>query len=102
MIFNSLEFFIYLPLFFIGYFTFKFNLKAQNVFILISSLGFYAFWDYRFLPLILVYIIVDYILGILIASQDIVRLRKTYLILAITLNLLGLMFFKYFNFLIEI
>ncbi len=94
MIFNSLEFFIYLPLFFIGYFTFKSNLKAQNVFILISSLGFYAFWDYRFLPLILVYIIVDYIFGILIASQDIVRLRKTYLILAITLNLLGLMFFK--------
>lgn len=102
MIFNSLEFFIYLPLFFIGYFTFKFNLKAQNVFILISSLVFYAFWDYRFLPLILVYIIVDYIFGILIASQDIVRLRKTYLILAITLNLLGLMFFKYFNFIIEI
>jgi alginate O-acetyltransferase complex protein AlgI len=102
MIFNSLDFFIYLPLFFIGYFIFKFNLKAQNLFILISSLVFYTFWDYRFLPLILVYIIVDYIFGILIASQDIVRLRKTYLILAITLNLLGLMFFKYFNFIIEI
>jgi len=102
MLFNSIDFFIYLPLFFIGYFIFKSNLKAQNVFILISSLGFYAFWDYRFLPLILVQIIVDYIFGILIASQDIVRLRKTYLILAITLNLLGLMFFKYFNFIIEI
>lgn len=102
MLFNSIDFFIYLPLFFIGYFIFKSNLKAQNLFVLISSLIFYSFWDYRFLPLILVYIIVDYYFGILIASQDTVKFRKGFLILAITLNLLGLMFFKYFNFIIEI
>ena len=102
MLFNSFDFFIYLPLFFIGYFIFKFNLKAQNLFVLISSLIFYSFWDYRFLPLILVYIIADYYFGILIASQGIVKFRKGFLILAITLNLLGLMFFKYFNFIIEI
>lgn len=102
MLFNSIDFFIYLPLFFIGYFILKSNLKAQNLFVLISSLIFYSFWDYRFLPLILVYIIVDYYFGILIASQGIVKFRKGFLILAITLNLLGLMFFKYFNFIIEI
>ncbi len=102
MLFNSIDFFIYLPLFFIGYFIFKSNLKAQNVFILISSLIFYSFWDYRFLPLILVYIIIDYYFGILIASQETVKFRKGFLILAITFNLLGLMFFKYFNFIIEI
>lgn len=102
MLFNSIDFFIYLPLFFIGYFIFKSNLKAQNLFVLISSLIFYSFWDYRFLPLILVYIIVDYYFGILIASQETVKFRKGFLILAITLNLLGLMFFKYFNFIIEI
>ena len=97
MLFNSIDFFIDLPLFFIGYFIFKSNLKAQNLFVLISSLIFYSFWDYRFLPLILVYIIVDYYFGILIASQETVKFRKGFLILAITLNLLGLMFFKYFN-----
>jgi D-alanyl-lipoteichoic acid acyltransferase DltB (MBOAT superfamily) len=102
MLFNSIDFFIYLPLFFIGYFIFKSNLKAQNLFVLISSLIFYSFWDYRFLPLILVYIIADYYFGILIASQDIVKFRKGFLILAIIFNLLGLMFFKYFNFIIEI
>ena len=102
MLFNSFDFFIYLPLFFIGYFIFKFNLKAQNLFVLISSLIFYSFWDYRFLPLILVYIIADYYFGILIASQETVKFRKGVLILAITFNLLGLMFFKYFNFIIEI
>ena len=102
MLFNSIDFLIYLPLFFIGYFILKSNLKAQNLFVLISSLIFYSFWDYRFLPLILVYIIADYYFGILIASQGIVKFRKGFLILAITLNLLGLMFFKYFNFIIEI
>ena len=102
MLFNSIDFFIYLPLFFIGYFIFKSNLKAQNLFVLISSLIFYSFWDYRFLPLILVYIIADYYFGILIASQDIVKFRKGFLILAIIFNLFGLLFFKYYNFFIEI
>ena len=102
MVFNSVDFFIFLTIFFVGFFVLKFNFKAQNLFILISSLLFYAFWDYRFLPLILTYITLDYFFGILIASEENLKLRKRYLIIAIILNLFGLLFFKYYNFFIEI
>ena len=102
MLFNSIDFFIFLSIFFLGFFMLKFNFYAQNIFILISSLLFYAVWDYRFLPLILTYITLDYFFGILIASEENLKLRKRYLIIAIILNLFGLLFFKYYNFFIEI
>ena len=52
MLFNSIEYVIFLPLFFIGYwFIFK-RLKLQNIFVVISSYIFYGWWDWRFLILI--------------------------------------------------
>ena len=49
MLFNSIEYVIFLPLFFIGYwFIFK-RLKLQNIFVVISSYIFYGWWDWRFL-----------------------------------------------------
>ena len=51
MLFNSIEYVIFLPLFFIGYwFIFK-RLKLQNIFVVISSYIFYGWWDWRFLIL---------------------------------------------------
>lgn len=64
MLFNSLEFLIFLPLFFIGYwFVFQKNLKAQNAFILLASYVFYGWWDWRFLALIIASSAVDYWCG---------------------------------------
>lgn len=46
MLFNSIEYVIFLPLFFIGYwFIFK-RLKLQNIFVVISSYIFYGWWDW--------------------------------------------------------
>ena len=43
MLFNSIEYVIFLPLFFIGYwFIFK-RLKLQNIFVVISSYIFYGY-----------------------------------------------------------
>ena len=53
MLFNSLEFAIFLPIVFIIYwFVLQKNLKLQNLFIVVVSYIFYGWWDYRFLFLI--------------------------------------------------
>ena len=71
MIFNSLEFFIFLPIvFFLYWLVLKKNLKAQNGFLLGASYFFYGFWDWRFLSLILLSTIVDYFVGIKIDSKS--------------------------------
>ena len=53
MLFNSIEFLIFLPLIFFGYwFVFK-SLRWQNLFVVAVSYLFYGWWDWRFLLLIL-------------------------------------------------
>lgn len=53
MLFNSFEFIIFLPVvFFLYWFVFKNVLKAQNLFLMLASYFFYAWWDWRFLTLI--------------------------------------------------
>ena len=53
MLFNSIEFAIFLPIVFLLYwFVFNRNLKIQNLFVVIVSYLFYGWWDWRFLLLI--------------------------------------------------
>ena len=53
MLFNSLDFAIFLPIVFILYwFVAQKNIKLQNALIVIASYVFYAWWDWRFLSLI--------------------------------------------------
>lgn len=53
MLFNSLEFFLFLPIVFCLYwFVFQKNLKAQNLFVVVVSYIFYGWWNWRFLLLI--------------------------------------------------
>jgi alginate O-acetyltransferase complex protein AlgI len=52
MLFNSLEFAIYLPLVFIIYWSLqRFSLVVRNLFLAAMSCVFYGWWDYRFLSL---------------------------------------------------
>ncbi|MCK5760566.1 MAG: MBOAT family protein, partial [Candidatus Delongbacteria bacterium] len=102
MLFNSIEFAIFLPIVFILYwFVFKKNLKAQNFFILTASYIFYGWWDWRFLSLIFFSSIVDYIVGIKLGKTEKPGLRKILLLTSISVNLGFLGFFKYFNFFSE-
>ncbi|WP_373399110.1 MBOAT family O-acyltransferase [Algoriphagus halophilus] len=65
MLFNSISFFIFLPIVFLLYwFVFKKNLKIQNAFLLLASYLFYAWWDWRFLGLIIASSVVDYWCGL--------------------------------------
>ena len=65
MLFNSLDFAIFLPIvFFLYWFVFKNNLRGQNILLLIASYVFYGWWDWRFLGLIMFSTILDYFVGL--------------------------------------
>ena len=102
MIFNSVEFLFFLPTIFILYwFVFNKNLKVQNSLILVSSYIFYGWWDYRFLSLIFLSTIVDYIIGLNIPKQDSEKKQKLLLWCSVLFNLSVLGFFKYYNFFVD-
>ncbi|MFZ9388810.1 MAG: hypothetical protein ACO25B_13100 [Chitinophagaceae bacterium] len=53
MLFNSLDFAIFLPIVFALYWLLRKQLKVQNAFIVSASYLFYGWWDWRFLSLLL-------------------------------------------------
>lgn len=102
MLFQSIEFLIFLPIVFLLYwFVFK-RLKYQNLLVLVASYIFYGWWDWRFLILIAITSGFSYLSGILIKKFE-SNPKKTKWISAgnIILNLLILCVFKYFNFFVE-
>ena len=99
MLFNSIDFAIFLPIVFVLYwFVTNKNLKLQNLLIVVSSFIFYGWWDWRFLFLMVGSASVDFVVGILLSKQENKSKRKTYLSFSIIANLGILAFFKYFNF----
>lgn len=102
MLFNSIEFLVFLPVCFIIYwFVLKNYLKAQNAFILITSYFFYGWWDYRFLALIAFSTVVDYFIGLTIDEANSKSRKKALLIISLVVNLGLLGFFKYYNFFVD-
>ena len=102
MLFNSIEFLLFLPTIFILYwFVFNKNLKYQNSLILASSYVFYGWWDHRFLSLIFLSTIVDYVIGLNISNQSSKKKQKLLLWGSVLFNLSVLGFFKYYNFFVD-
>ena len=102
MLFNSIDFAIFLPIVFILYwFVCNKNLKLQNFLIVVASYVFYGWWDYRFLSLILFSTVVDYVIGILLSNEVDHKKRKIYLWTSMFINLGFLGVFKYYNFFAE-
>ena len=100
MLFNSIEFAIFLPLVFLLYwFVFGKNLKLQNLFIVVASYVFYGWWDWRFLVLLAFTSLFSYGSGLLIEKRrNTPRKAKTVNVLNIVVNLLILGVFKYYDF----
>lgn len=96
MLFNSYTFWIFYILVFLSYWFLKH--KHQNTLLLIASYVFYGAWDWRFLFLILISTLIDFILAQYIHSASTQKSRKSYLLLSIMANLCVLGFFKYYNF----
>ncbi|MFH1699596.1 MAG: MBOAT family O-acyltransferase, partial [Candidatus Zixiibacteriota bacterium] len=96
MNFATAAYFIFFSIVFIVYW--HLGRKAQNIFLLIASYIFYAAWDWRFLGLIIISTLTDYISGHIIHKSNSIRHRKTVLIISLIINLGLLGYFKYFNF----
>jgi len=102
MLFNSLDFAIFLPIVFVLYwFVVNKNLKYQNILIALASYVFYGWWDWRFLALILFSTLVDYIIGVRLGKEQNLNKRKILLWISILVNLGFLGFFKYYNFFLD-
>ncbi len=102
MLFNSIDFAIFLPIVFALYWLLKnFNLKFQNLLIVAASYLFYGWWDWRFLSLILFSTIIDYTVGVYLSKTSHAGKRKALLWTSILINLGFLGFFKYYNFFLD-
>lgn len=105
MLFNSLEFLIFLPIVFIVYWQLLgTKVKLQNIFIVIVSYIFYGWWDWRFLFLIALTTGCSYINAIAIKKyirQNKNNIAKAFSAGNIVINLTILGIFKYYNFFTE-
>lgn len=102
MLFNSLDFAVFLPIiFFLYWFVTKHNLKLQNALIVAASYVFYGWWDWRFLSLIIFSTFLDYSIGRRLKNEKNPKKRKTLLWTSIIVNLGFLGVFKYYNFFLD-
>lgn len=97
MLFSSMIFlWMFLPIMVIGC-----NLmekKYKNIFLLIGSLIFYAWGEPKYILLMILCIIINYVFGLFIGSERKLSNRKILLALSVVSNLGILTYFKYFNF----
>ena len=99
MAFTSIAFMVFAPLFFTTYYLIPDKYRPHLVGV--SSLIFYAYWEVKYVPLIIVSAFIDYFCSLKIHNSQELSIRRRWLILALTLNLGILFFFKYWNFFVE-
>ena len=106
MLFNSYQFILlFLPITFFVYFWLN-NIRlveAAKIWLIISSLFFYSWWNPIYLPLIILSMLFNYSFGNLLTDNKKYKNqgnRKKILIFAITCNLLLLGYYKYADFFI--
>lgn len=99
MLFNSIEFAIFLPLVFVLYwFITNKNLAIQNALLLTASYFFYACWDWRFLFLLMFSTLLDYFTGLKMQDAESQKQKRFWFWLSVVINLGFLGVFKYYNF----
>lgn len=105
MLFNSIEFLVFLPIVFAIYWLLGNHLKLQNLFVVLASYVFYGWWDWRFLILIAFTSFCSWGSGLLIqqsaiSNQSSVK-SKAWTAANIVLNLGILAVFKYYDFFVR-
>lgn len=99
MLFNSIEYLIFLPAVVVLYFALP--VRWRWVLLLAASYFFYMCWKAEYVVLIMASTLVDYYAGIKMGSLKEKSKRKKYLVLSLIVNLGILGGFKYFNFFSE-
>ena len=100
MVFSSVTFlFFFLPITLVIFFFLRNRPMARNVYLLIASLVFY-FWDEKiYTVLLVVFTVMNYYFGILIARAG--ERRRMILIISLVCNIFPLVFFKYTGFFVS-
>lgn len=103
MLFNS-YIFIFLPVTLLGYFLLnkykKYN--CSEYFLIVMSLWFYAYFNFYYLPIILVSIILNFLLGqIFLNSNTNKKSKMLLLVIGLTGNIGILFYFKYMGFFMQ-
>ena len=102
MFFDSFDFAIFLPIVFALYWSIgKYGFRVQNAFLVLASYVFYAWWDWKFLGLIVLSSVVDYVVANEIFNSSDRSQKKKLLYISLFVNLGILAVFKYFNFFVE-
>ena len=99
MLFNSVQYALFLVAV-VGIYQ-TLSRRRQNLLLLAASYVFYGSWDWRFLGLIWVSTLTDFVVGRAIGRSDDDRRRKHLLWVSVAVNLGLLGFFKYFGFFTE-
>lgn len=98
MLFNSTDFLVFFGIFLLAWYLVRNSLRTRNWLIVVASYIFYAWWDYRFVALLLWSTLVDYFVGLGMNRFPSSWHRKILLIVSLVSNLGVLFFFKYFGF----
>ncbi len=102
MVFNSLDFVGFIiPVFLIYWLVFSKSSVYQNIFLLLVSIVFYVWADWRFLILLGASILVNFYLGLKIYKVPEERKKSIFLYIGLIFNVGLLLYFKYFNFFYE-
>jgi alginate O-acetyltransferase complex protein AlgI len=96
VLFNSVIFLLFLLLFFSIWIFSKKRDNSRWITLCLFSFVFYAWWDWRFLFLIIFSGIVDYVAGLLMQRDP--KRRKSWLVISLFMNLGSLSIFKYSGF----
>jgi alginate O-acetyltransferase complex protein AlgI len=99
MIFNSVTYILFLLIVVCLYWMLP--LKQGRLMLLVTSLLFYGFWRFEFLPLLLAAAVLDYWCSIQIEKQEEHKKRVAFLVLSLSINLGILFYFKYLLFFAE-
>ncbi len=99
MLFNSFSFLVFFGVILLTYQLLPHRFRKGLL--LLGSYGFYAAWDWRFLPLIWFSTLLDFFIGKQIGKTISIKVKKRWLYLSLAGNLLPLAFFKYYSFLLQ-
>src|SRR5919197_3004595 len=102
MLFNSYSFlFGFLPCVLIGWWGLARWRRPRLAFLTVASWFFYAWWDWRYLPVLIGATSVDYVAGLLLSRTSDEARRRLLLAASLTTNIGILAYFKYSGFFLE-
>ncbi|MEC9241589.1 MAG: MBOAT family protein, partial [Gemmatimonadota bacterium] len=97
MLFTEFPFLVFFALCFCVHWALP-SQRERKPWLLACSYAFYAWWDWRFLGLILLVTVVNYAAALQMVASKNSRTRKRWVVVSLVISLGVLAVFKYFNF----